>query len=462
METDAHSIAIRSVAAAGYSDESQIRLAVAAAFSDATIDGRPMLQAAIRPDSKVTLLPNHVTNLRSDESQSNFWAKITHPIVLSAAIDEVLSCLGEHGRLQIGNSPLQSADYARLRAEVGIDGIETALLARGESRATFHDLRTVKSKWRGSQLLEVTEDSSEETVEVDLGSDSYLDELFQSGVNPRVRVGDYDPSATERYHGNGRHIYVINKRVLDADVVLSVPKMKTHQKVGITCALKGCVGTVGRKECLAHHRQGGQGTGGDEFFGDAKVRRVASRFLDVVSVPRTGPVANGLRFAAKVLYRLSSMPEHGHMGGAWFGNDTAWRMTLDLARIVRYADARGVMHDTPQRSHFTLIDGIVGGDGNGPLRPNAVDSRILIAGADVVQADIAAARVMGLNPAMMPMLVRGTDAGVRYPTSTGSFKSFPVTVDGARIDAQAIQKVHHFEPSKGWKPVFETQQAARQ
>lgn len=44
---------------------------------------------------------------------------------------------------------------------------------------------------------------------------------------------------------------------MDADVIVHVPKLKTHEKVGITCALKGVVGS---KECLAHYRAGGPAT----------------------------------------------------------------------------------------------------------------------------------------------------------------------------------------------------------
>ena len=58
---------------------------------------------------------------------------------------------------------------------------------------------------------------------------------------------------------------MIHRDVLEADVVIHLSKLKTHEKVGITCGLKGFVGSVGHKDCLAHHRFGPPGRGGDEY-----------------------------------------------------------------------------------------------------------------------------------------------------------------------------------------------------
>ena len=54
-------------------------------------------------------------------------------------------------------------------------------------------------------------------------------------------MGDYAPEETLSFHSTGKHIYTIHCDALEADVVISVPKLKTHEKVGITCAIKGTV-----------------------------------------------------------------------------------------------------------------------------------------------------------------------------------------------------------------------------
>ena len=47
--------------------------------------------------------------------------------------------------------------------------------------------------------------------------------------------------------------------------------------------------------------------------------------------------------------------------GNWHGNDTTWRMVLDLNRALRYGDGVGVLHDEPQRRYFSVVDGIIAG-----------------------------------------------------------------------------------------------------
>src|SRR4029079_11251659 len=81
----------------------------------------------------------------------------------------------------------------------------------------------------------------------------------------RFRVSDYDPTETVSRHGRGFHRYLIARSVLDADLFINLPKMKTHQKSGITAALKNLVGINGAKAYLVHHQKGSPARGGDEF-----------------------------------------------------------------------------------------------------------------------------------------------------------------------------------------------------
>lgn len=90
--------------------------------------------------------------------------------------------------------------------------------------------------------------------------------------------------------------------------------------------------------------------------------------------------------------------------GAWWGNDTAWRMTLDIGRILRYATVTGEMQSLPIRPHLVLIDGIVGGEGIGPLKPDPVHSGIILFADDPVVADYACAMLIGFDPDKIPLI----------------------------------------------------------
>src|SRR5687768_17691117 len=81
-------------------------------------------------------------------------------------------------------------------------------------------------------------------------------------------------------HGKGRHRYLVAKDVLDADVVINLPKLKTHRKAGVTCALKNLIGINGNKEFLPHHRVGGAEAGGDCYPGSSRTKRALEFVLD--------------------------------------------------------------------------------------------------------------------------------------------------------------------------------------
>lgn len=59
-------------------------------------------------------------------------------------------------------------------------------------------------------------------------------------------------------------------------------------------------------------------------------------------------------------------------GGNWYGNDSAWRMACDLLRIFLFADKDGNIHEKLVRRVFSIVDGIIGGEGNGPLAPSGL------------------------------------------------------------------------------------------
>ena len=46
---------------------------------------------------------------------------------------------------------------------------------------------------------------------------------------------------------------------------------------------------------------------------------------------------------------------------------------------------------------FSVIDGILGGEGNGPFCPAPKEAGVLLAGTDLLETDVVATRLMGFN-----------------------------------------------------------------
>jgi uncharacterized protein (DUF362 family) len=411
------------------------------------------LGSFLSPGQRVFILCNFVCHRRFQETERAFFAKCIHGSALRALCDYVWLAVGPSGSIQFGNAPLQACHWDRVISETGASKVVDFYQKEGLP-ISAKDLRlwVAHSDLMG-RVVATEERGSDDAVEIDLGDASYLDEIAVGEHGPaRFRISDYKPERIEGFHAARRHRYVIHRDVLEADAVVSLSKLKTHEKVGITCGLKGLVGMVGHKDCLAHHRFGGPDRGGDEYPPSQRILHPVSRFQDFVQARDTGAPFQGAlqvvdRTARRIIRRLG-----GRMAGAWYGNDTCWRMALDLARIAHYADADGVMQSTPQRRHLSFIDGVVAGENDGPLAPTPVSGGALSFSDDVVWGDHLASRLMGFDPRAIPLLREALRSG-RYPLVAEPGSPPEVVLNGRSVPLETVQPLPSgpFQPPSGWR-----------
>ena len=76
---------------------------------------------------------------------------------------------------------------------------------------------------------------------------------------------------------DGRNEYLLSETVLSADLVVNLPKLKTHKKTGVTLALKNLVGINGDKNLLPHHCVGSPDAGRRRVPGRRRARPAAQR-----------------------------------------------------------------------------------------------------------------------------------------------------------------------------------------
>jgi len=82
--------------------------------------------------------------------------------------------------------------------------------------------------------------------------------------------------------------------------------------------------------------------------------------------------------------------------GNWHGNDTCWRMVLDLNQCLFYFDGNGERRKKPLR-YLAVVDGIIGGEGNGPMAPDPKPCGVIVAGTHPAAVDCVAATLMGFD-----------------------------------------------------------------
>jgi len=406
----------------------------------------------IKPGSKVFVLCNFVYHRRKDESEKDFFSKCTHGSMLRAVVDYILIAVGADGLVRFGNAPLQSCEWSRVLFDTGASRVVEFYKSFTSSRIEACDLRSYITRRDAlGRVIFVSEENDNSQVRVDLGENSLLEELYIGEIKPIFRVTDYDCDGGQNFHADKKHIYIINQKILDSDVIMSIPKMKTHEKVGITLGIKGCVGAVARKECLAHHRYGTPSIGGDEYRSNMFHLNWLSSFHDYLNRMKQNTYANMLRMVEKSIRTL--LRECGFIqAGAWHGNDTAWRMSVDIARIVKYCDNNGQMSNKERRQHLLLIDGIVGGDHEGPLNPEPVDSKTILLSSNIVMGDYYGAMLMGFDPMRFP-IIKECFRIASYPLLDDVLPETKCIVNGRNVQCGELQGMlkKTYVPSKGWQ-----------
>ena len=243
----------------------------------------------------------------------------------------------------------------------------------------------------------------ERNVLFDLGRDSLLEPLCDDRHSP-FRLLQYSAKRLAQSHHSGVHKYCLAREVFECDTIISLPKLKTHEKTCITNALKNLVGVNGDKDYLPHHRVGGTGMGGDCYKGGNILRRFAEFIFDIANEHIGTWLYRPTYILGRMIWKLSFPGAEHTFTAGWHGNDTVWRMVHDLNRIVLYGTVDGMIRPERQRTIYTLSDAIIIGQGNGPLRPEPLPMGFLMFSDNSPLLDHIAARLMSFRPECIPML----------------------------------------------------------
>ena len=342
----------------------------------------------------------------------------------------------------VGDAPLQVCDFAALQ-RLGFDRVASYFAASGRA-LTVKDFRRTVMK-RDQARAEVSEDLKplEDFVLVDLGADSLLEPI--SGDAERFRVTMYDPRKMRENHRPGVHRYLIARDVLEADLVVNVPKIKTHKKAGVTLALKNLIGINGNKDYLPHHRLGAADGKGDNYAESSLPKGLAEWLLDRLNRHLDKPRI--YQRAALLIYKLLWLDKvrgrSTDIEGGWHGNDTIWRTCLDLNAALLYASPDGRLHVAPQREILHIADGIIAGEGEGPLRPAARPFGVITAARNAAAHDWAVTHAMGFDPRRIPITRHAFDT-TKHPLAR--FAAKEVTAVGPAAAARTL-----FAPARGWR-----------
>ncbi|MBN2280400.1 MAG: DUF362 domain-containing protein [Candidatus Marinimicrobia bacterium] len=413
------------------------------------------LKELVKPGERVMLKPNFVKG-NHPLGLNGVLSMITHASVMRPVIDYLL--LATRGKVEIiiGDVPLQSAvwdeiikisEADRLVAYYSRENIR--LLDMRREIAIFNEENVIiKKKFAAHR-------QKKDYVTVDLGRDSALQEI--QNYSEQLEITDYGYGTVPRHHNAVKNEYLIAREILEADCIINLPKMKTHRKAGITCAMKNLIGINGDKSWIAHHRRGLPKDGGDEFE-FFKLRIVMrERFWNFIKTKTWGIwLATLLKKMYKILvwkgksYEEVSMYDGSsdYREGNWSGNDTVWRCIQDLNQILLYADPAGIMHTEKQRNYFCLVDAVMSGEKEGPMEHLPKKTGLLIGSSNPVAVDFAVAEIMGFDYRLIPSINKSFSL-LKYPL-------IHKKPEDILILANCERKDYHFQfiPPKGWKKIM--------
>jgi uncharacterized protein (DUF362 family) len=411
-----------------------------------TADWNP-LGEWIRRGQTVFGLVNFVTEKRPLQREADFGAMVTHPSVIRAVLDYLIIATGDPRRVRFGNSPVQSASMSKLATQTSADRLREFYLRETSHDVGPHDLRLYVSEVTALGSLKRSEELDQyNEITFDVGASSLLEKLPNSSFAD-FRVEDYGSDATGVYHSAGSHLYRVHRAVIECDVIFHIAKLKTHSKVGLTGALKGAVGTITRKECLAHHRSGSTQESGDEYRDSTWL----TRMYGALGKRATKDCPNCIRIAHKNFGRLLDRALGVHIRGSWYGNDTAWRMALDINRCLMYGTRDGTISRAPVRKICSLLDGVVSGEAEGPIHVRSRRDGLLLLSNDPCWMDFSAALVMGFDPLKIPLVREAIRAG-EFSLTSVSADEVTFLLNGMPIEGKDIpgEVVAPFRPPSGW------------
>jgi uncharacterized protein (DUF362 family) len=387
----------------------------------------------VAPGDSIVIKPNLV-DYRYSMSEEKMNCTTTHGSLLLPIVEYACSAVGRSGTVNIVDSPIERSDFETTSRKLGLNKVVSHFTTKGYN-VMLLDLRnhrvtqkflTRSFHFNNRQVsvgfikkIILTGDPLGYKV-IDLGNASAF--CGHHNIKGLRHYKPYFKGPTES-HTRLQHKYSISNTVLRAKLIVSIPKMKTHQGAGVSLALKSNIGMTNRKTWLPHFTEGCP-PHGDQYETKPSLWQRVEYFFGLV------PLGNQYG----VFLRVPKLNRHGQIkrtpiyGGSWGGNDTLWRTILDMSRVVEYTDIAGNLQNKPQRRILNIMDGIVCGEGNGPLGATPKHCGLLLGSFDMHNMDVIAANLMGLNAKAIRFLKDVSTATIQIVKNVGRLPSFEFTL----------------------------------
>ncbi len=408
----------------------------------------------IKPGNVILIKPNWVKHQNDAiKGKKGLECLVTNTSIVKCVIDYAMIALKGKGKIIVADAPVQSCDFEKLKKNAGLCQLEEFYKKAGAS-VEFADLRNYRSYRKKGSIVTATTDAVYQGKIIDLGKDSYFYGNCKEG---KLRITNYDFRNVNMHHKGKVQEYCISEACLVADVIINLPKPKTHRKAGFTGALKNMVGISAMKDYLPHHTKGSYLLKeGDEYYSKSKIAGIKSNINDWIDILDK----KALFFFSRVLQQILGVLSENqndterYSEGSWWGNDTIWKTILDINKIVLYADKHGQIRKDRQRRVITIGDMIVSGEGEGPIAPSPKKTNSILFADNSVVFDEILVRFMGFEESKFRLL---QEAKRNRKLFEGNIEECEIASNCERFCGKAseLKGIYKFIPSEGWKGYIE-------
>lgn len=419
------------------------------------------LKKLVHEGDYVVVKPNFVRGTHIWK-EKGVRSMITNVAVMRPIVDYILLATNGNVKIIIGDAPMRNSSWQAIMEATQIESLIQFYTEKGYD-VKLVDFRKNLVINNEEQVYEKTIPNptrkKEDYIEVDIKENSMLCEIIES--REKFEMGGVKTGTIKNYHNSESNTYLIPREVLEADVFINVPKMKTHRMAGLTCAMKNLIGVNGEKERIAHYRRGVKNEKSDEFEKFSLRIYLRERVwtkLKAIEKPWSRKIMTwGKRLVEKYVWKGKTFeetyalnPPKLYREGGWHGNDTLWRCAVDINRILLYADKNGIMQNEVQRKYLCITDAVVAGEGEGPLASTPKEVGIIFGGTNPVMVDYTAASIMNFDYTLLPM-INSTFKEHKYPLIN---KTPEEIVCGSNVSEEEC--TFDFVPTSGWTLLYKS------
>ncbi|MEG1009465.1 MAG: DUF362 domain-containing protein [Clostridia bacterium] len=384
----------------------------------------------IKPGDQVLIKPNLVLHINKNEN-GTIDSLITNFSVIRPIIDYTILALNGKGKIIVGDAPVQDCNFEEL---LKINKLK-------------ENIESYKSVFNNISLIDFRKNTNDKIdfVSVNMTEFSSFKEIDSDSA--KYAITNYSLEQMKEHHNATCHEYLIPKIVLDSDIIINLPKPKTHRKAGMTACCKNFIGINGSKEWLPHHRSGSILKNGDEYPENSLLKKLNSKIEMYIGSKNSTNIF--MRLCRKLTnLGLKLTHQEVYKEGSWFGNDTIWRTILDINKLIIYADKDGKIKKNKQRTIFNFADMIISGEKEGPLLPTDKPVGYVVAGFNQLEMDYVISKIMGFDFRKIKYINEGFKLKEKS-ISLVKYSDIKVIFNGKVIKSyENINK--KFIPSAGW------------